>query len=111
MREQGIKRQSNKKLYRQIRVEFDRAIDRSVMTLRRMREGKMEPAEDHLVRSLEYLVDLKALNNELISRYQNAMKDARQKKREIIKMRGCASEVRAAYMPEIFERMPKDDDP
>lgn len=103
MREQGIKRRSNKKLYRQIRVEFDRAIDRSVMTLRRLREGKLEPAEDHLVRSLEYLVDLKALSNELIKRYQNTMKDARRKKKELAKMRGYGSEVRAAYMPEIFE--------
>jgi len=103
LREKGIKRASNKKLYRQIRVEFDRAIDRGIMTLRRMKEGKTEPAEDHLVRALEYLVDLKALSNELISRYQNAMKDARRKKEEIIKIRGCTSEVRAAYIPDIFE--------
>ena len=104
MREQGIKRTSNKKIYKRIRVEFDRAIDRNVMALRRMREGKTEPAEDHLIRALEYLVDLKAMSNELISRYQNSMKDARRKKRELVKMRGCASDIRAAYMPEIFKQ-------
>ena len=103
MREQGIKRRSNKKLYQQLRTEFDRVIDRSIMTLRRMKEGEIESAEHHLIRALEYLVNLKAMNNELISRYQNAMRDSRQKKKEIIKMRGCASEVRAAYMPELFE--------
>lgn len=107
MREQGIKRRSNKKLYQQLRTEFDRAIDRGIMTLRRMREGKMESAEDHLVRALEYLVNLKALNNELISRYQNSMRDSRQKKAEIVKMRGHGSEARATYMPELFELEPE----
>ena len=102
MREQGIKRTSNKKIYRRVRVEFDRAIDRNVMALRRIREGKIEPAEDHLVRALEYLVDLKALSNELISRYQNSMKDARRKKRELVKMRGYPSNAEISYMPDIF---------
>lgn len=73
------------------------------MTLRRLREGKLEPAEDHLVRSLEYLVDLKALSNELIKRYQNTMKDARRKKKELAKMRGYPSDVEISYMPDIFE--------
>jgi len=77
LREKQIKHQNDKKLRHNLRTVIDRGMDRTVMGARRSYEGKPEAA-DHLLRAMEYLVEAKALSNEMMRRWGRDRKQNRQ---------------------------------
>jgi hypothetical protein len=92
IRKRRIKRHDNKELRNHTHSNFDAAFDRVIAAMRCIDEGHIKEAKDHLHRTAEHLVELRALSNETKKRYQNSMKATRHYK-ERMQKRGDDREI------------------